>query len=135
MIARILMSGLLLAALCFEIGCGDSDPKRFRISGIATVDGKPIPFGDIVFTPDGSKNNSGPQGIANIVDGKFDTGVDGKGIAGGPTIIRVSGFAEQGGKQLLCEHELKMDLPRTDSTQNLDVPAKAGSKAPRRPDI
>lgn len=135
MVARILTGGLWLAALCFVIGCADSDAKRFRISGTATVDGKPIPFGDVLFTPDGSKNNSGPQGIANIVDGKFDTGADGKGIAGGPTVIRVTGFAEQGGKQLLCEHELKMDLPRADSTQNLDVPAKASSKAPRRPDI
>src|SRR6266540_5886869 len=80
-------------------GCGDSGPKRLRLTGTATFDGKPIPYGDVVFTPDGSQKNSGPQGIAQIRDGKYDTaGSDGKGFAGGPTVVHVTGLTGPGGK-------------------------------------
>jgi hypothetical protein len=107
-------------------GCSDDGGKRYRLSGSATFDGQPIPYGDVLFTPDGSKQNSGPQGIAQIRDGKYDTGgADGKGIAGGPTVIRVTGLTGPGGK-LLCEYELQVDLPRADGTHDVHVP-KAGA--------
>jgi hypothetical protein len=109
-------------------GCTDDGPKRFRVSGDAVFDGRPIPHGDVLFTPDDSKKNSGPQGIAVIKDGKYDTAAaGGKGIAGGPTVIRVTGLGEPGGK-LLCEYEYKADLPREDATHKVEVPAKAAAK-------
>jgi len=109
-------------------GCADQGPPRFRVSGGVTFDKKPIVHGDIVFTPDGTKQNSGPQGTAQIRDGKFDTaGLEGKGIAGGPTIVRITGFVAEGGK-ILCETEIQVDLPRADSTQTFDVPATAAFK-------
>ena len=109
-------------------GCGDNGPKAYRISGEALFDGQPIPHGDVLFTPDGSQQNSGAQGFANIKDGKFDTAVvGGKPLAGGPTVIRVTGLSGPGGK-LLCEYEYKLDLPRADSTITIEVPAKAAPK-------
>ena len=114
-----------VAAVLFA-GCSDpAGPKAFRVSGEAKFDGEPIPFGDVLFTPDGSAGNSGPQGIATIENGKYDTGSkDGKGIAGGPTVVRVTGLDKQGGK-VLCEYEYKVDLPKADSTHNVNVPGKA----------
>jgi hypothetical protein len=117
------------------IGCADDGPKRHRVSGEAKFDGQPIPYGDVLFTPDGAKGNSGPQGIAQIRDGRFDTaGADGKGIAGGPTVIRVTGLSGPGGK-LLCEYEIQADLPRGDGTHNIEVPKSGAAKPSKPPDI
>ena len=116
------------------LGCGGGDEgKRYRLSGEAEFDGKPIPYGDVLFTPDGAKQNKGPQGIAQIRDGKYDTGAaGGKGIAGGPTVIRVTGFTGEGGK-LICESEWSVDLPRQDGTFKVEVPKRgaAGGKRPK----
>jgi hypothetical protein len=120
-------------ATALGAGCSDPGPKRYRISGDAKFNGAPIVFGDVVFTPDGSKQNSGPQAIAQIRDGKFDTaGPDGKGGAGGPTVVKVtvhSGPLDKGGK-FICEYEYTVDLPRGDTTLNIEVPASAAKKGP-----
>src|SRR5438552_16192194 len=106
------MAAVVSAALL--AGCSNSGPNRYRASGAATFDGQPIPYGDVLFTPDGAKSNSGPQGIAPIRDGTYDTAAtDGKGIAGGPTVIRITGLTGRGGK-LLCEYEMHVYLPRAD---------------------
>ena len=132
MIRRMLV-GLVA---CFFVACAaENGPKRFRISGDAKFDGQPIVHGDVLFTPDGAKGNSGPQGIAQIRNGKYDTAAaDGKGIAGGPTVVRVTGLTGPGGK-LVCEYELRADLPRADSTYDIDVPKKAAAKPSNKPDI
>jgi hypothetical protein len=122
---------LALTGIVWLSGCSESGPTRYRVSGEARFNGAPIPFGDVLFTPDGAKQNSGPQGIANIRDGKFDTsGTDGKGIAGGPTVVRVTGLSgppDKGGK-LICEYEYTVELPRGDSTLIIEVPASAAPK-------
>jgi hypothetical protein len=112
-------------------GCADDGPKRYRLSGAVKLDGEPVPYGEVLFTPDGSKQNDGPQGIAYIRDGRYDTGtLDGKGVAGGPTVLRVTGFSGPGGK-LLCEVELPADLPRADGPYDIAVPKpKAAPKGP-----
>jgi hypothetical protein len=73
----------------------------------------------------------GTAGIANIRDGRFDTaGAEGKGIAGGPTVVRVTGLSgppDKGGK-LICEYQYAVDLPRGDSTLTIEVPASAAAK-------
>jgi len=44
---------------CVAAGCtSDQGPKRYRVSGEITFDGKPVPHGEIVFTPDIGKGNS-----------------------------------------------------------------------------
>jgi hypothetical protein len=126
--AGLLMLGLVL-------GCGESGPKRHRVSGKVTFKGEPIPYGDVLITPDDAKKNSGPQGIASIRDGVYDTsGADGKGYGGGPAVMRVTGLTGEGGK-LLCEWEFRVDLPQGDATHDLDLPAKAAPGAKAAPDI
>jgi hypothetical protein len=121
--------GLLLLGLV--VGCGDSDSKRLRLSGSAKFDGQPIVYGDVVLTPDGAKKNSGPQGFAVIRDGRYDTSDGhGKGFAGGPTVIHVTGFSAEGGK-LLCEYEYTANLPTTDGTFDIEVP-KAGAPGAKK---
>jgi hypothetical protein len=126
---RRLLTAFALSLLVASVGCKDSGPPRYRISGAVTLDGKPIPYGEIIFTPDGTKNNAGPQGIAEIRDGRYDTAfvVPAKGIAGGPTILLVNGMSGPGGKTL-CEYKVQADLPRSDSTLDLDVPKKAATR-------
>jgi hypothetical protein len=124
-----------LVGIAVLAGCSDSDPTSYRVSGVAQFNGSPIPYGEVVFTPDGSKQNSGPQGVAMIKDGRFDTGSgDGKGVAGGPTIVRVIGLTGPGGKPL-CEHEYATDLPKGNSTLNIEVPATAVPKKAAGPEI
>jgi hypothetical protein len=130
---RALAVGLFAATLL--AGCSGGQSDRFRISGEATFDGQPIPHGDVLFTPDGTKQNSGPQGIATIKDGKYDTSAsEGKGFAGGPTVVRVTGLSGPGGK-LLCEFEYRVDLPRSDTTHAVEVPKSAAPKKAPSPDI
>jgi len=94
-----------------------------------TFDGQPIPAGEIILTPDAAKGNSGPQGVAEIRDGKYDTawGKPVRGAAGGPTVFRVTGMTGPQGKAL-CEYELKADLPREDTTYDIKVPKSAAPK-------
>ena len=125
---RYLSIGALLFTAMLSISCNESGEKRYRVSGEAFFDGKPIMAGEVIFTPDGSLNNSGPQGIAYIREGKFDTSAaEGKGVGGGPTIIRIMGLSKEGGKWI-CDHEYKADLPRSDSTLKIEVPADAVPK-------
>lgn len=114
-------------------GCSDNAPKRFRVSGTAKFEGQPIPYGEVLFTPDGAKGNSGPQGIAKIRDGKFDTAGTDKGFAGGPTVLRVTGLTGEGGK-LMCEFELQVDLPRGEATYDING-KKSDEKAGKKTEI
>lgn len=103
-------------------------PTRYRVSGEVKFDGRPVPYGEILFTPDSGKGNSGPQGIATIQDGRYDTaGSRAPGVAGGPTVVRVTALSDPSGK-LICEYEFSIDLPKADSTQNIEIPASAAKK-------
>ena len=126
---------LFLLAICC-VGClSESGPKRYRVSGKITFGGQPVPHREVLFTPDNSKGNSGPQGIATIQDGKYDTaGSRAPGVAGGPTIVHVMAFANASGK-LLGEYQFSADLPKSDSTQDIEVPATAGKKQGGGPGI
>jgi hypothetical protein len=132
--ATVGVAGLLLLGLL--VGCSESGPKRNRVSGKATFQGKPIPYGDVVITPDDARKNSGAQGIAMIREGQYDTSAGGgKGYGGGPAVLRVTGLTGEGGK-LLCEYEFRVDLPSGDATHDFDVPAQGAPKAaPKDPDI
>src|SRR5437899_2888161 len=111
---RAALFGLGLLVLA---GCSAED-KLYDVSGTLTSAGKPIPKGLIFFDPDASKGMGGPQGFANIKDGKFDTADHVKGIRGGAYVIRVSGFdgkeANEApfGQPLFPEYQEKRDLPR-----------------------
>ncbi len=124
----------LLAALALA-GCSEGGQARNRVQGAITVDGKPIPFGDIVITPDGAKKNAGAQGLAPIRAGRYDTGAaGGKGYGGGPAIVKITGFDKEGGK-LICDAEFAVEFPASgDASKDIDVP-KDKAKGATGPDI
>lgn len=116
------MIGLLMLA-----GCAKKDDGRYELSGNVTIDGKPIPVGEISFEPDGSSGNKGPASFVPIKDGKYTVG--GKsGVVGGKynvTIIGFDGIAvgeASDGKELLRKpYSEKIDLPKEDSTRDFDI--------------
>jgi hypothetical protein len=124
-------SAWLTVAICLALlaGCGGSGEQLHRVSGAATYQGNPIPMGTVYFEPDTSQGGGGPQGVAPIRDGRFDTAVDGIGIRGGPYNIRVLGFdgvvADEApyGQSLFPEYHTKETLPEEDSTLDIEVPA------------
>jgi hypothetical protein len=133
----------LLVACWTIVGCGESG---VHVSGEVTFGGKPVPAGRIYFNPDFSKKNDGPQGYADIKDGKFDTRAHGKGACGGATIVVINGFdgnAQPGaatkGDPLFHEYQVAIELPKVSSMQKFDVPASAadslskGTRPTRRP--
>lgn len=121
---------LMLVGMSSIWGCGGGDgPARFRLSGTVSVDGQPVPFGEVIISPDGSKKNSGPQGRAPIKDGKFDTAAaGGMGVGGGPSVIRVNGLSGPGGKTL-CEHEFSADLSKADGSREIKIPKADANNA------
>jgi hypothetical protein len=117
------------AAMVFALGsialAGCTQEERlYRVSGVVTYNSKPIPKGLIFFDP----KTDGPQGFANIVDGNYDTAAQGKGVRGGAYAVRVNGYdgkqANEApfGQALFPEYTGTKDLPREDSTYDLDVP-------------
>jgi len=112
-------------------GCGGADgPARYRVSGRVTCGGEPVPYGEVLFTPDGGKGNTGPQGIATIKQGRYDTaGSRAAGIAGGPTIVRVTALRSPTGG-LIAEHELELEFPEADSERDIEIPRPTGPLEP-----
>lgn len=128
---------LMLAALLAGCGgpTGPTGPARYRVSGTVTVGGQPVPHGEILFSPDGRQGNKGPQGIAIIKEGRYDTeGSRAPGASGGPTVVRVTALQSPGGG-LIAEHEFTIDLPQAESEQPIEVPAPAKAKPAKTPEI
>ncbi len=125
----------IVPVLCLTLmlwSCGGGappGPERYHVSGKVTYDGKPVPFGSILFDPDASAKNSGPQGTAEIRDGFYDTSkAGGKGTVGGPMIISIMGtthatLTEGGeGKVIFSGYTEKKDLPKEKTTLDFDIP-------------
>lgn len=122
----------MLAAVLTGCG-GPASPPRYRVSGTVTCGGRPVPHGEILFSPDGRQGNKGPQGIAIIKEGRYDTqGSRAPGASGGPTVVRVTALESAGGG-LIAEHEFTIDLPQADSEQAIEIPA--ATKPGRGPEI
>ena len=126
MTCRLLFAIVVAGTLA---GCsGDDSQTRYRVSGEVKFNGQPVQFGEVLFTPDGAKGNSGAQGIAEIKNGRYDTeGSRAPGVAGGPTVILVTALKDDQGT-LLVEHEFKFDLPKADTTHDIEIPASAAKK-------
>lgn len=122
---KILLTMLVLT-LAVVAGCGRSQPARYRVEGRVTCGGQPVPCGEVLFTPDGSQGNAGPQAVAEIRDGRFDTaGSRAAGTHGGPMVVRVTALKGSAGP-LLAEHELLLDLPAENCRRDLDIPLPPG---------
>jgi hypothetical protein len=61
-------------------GCGRSGPERFAVGGQVTLDGAPLPDGEIVFRPDPS--TSGPTAAGRIENGAYFIPVERGPVAG-----------------------------------------------------
>lgn len=121
--------GVTLALLLPGCGGGESGPERYRVSGTVTFEGEPVPYGKILFTPDQTAGNTGPQGVATIRNGRFDTSDAGEGVIGGPHRLLITGMEREGSADneepipaLFPEYELSLDLPRENSEQEIVVP-------------
>jgi hypothetical protein len=79
---------LLTCTFCL-VGCGSGDKfNRQPVSGTISIDGRPIPHGNIEFVP----SESQPTTVTlEIKDGKFSVEQKG-GLAPGKYIIRVQGM-------------------------------------------
>lgn len=126
-----------------SLGCGssaaDEGPDRFDVSGTVTFNGAPVPAGTVLFQPDTSRGNDGPQGVATIFDGKFNTAeAGGRGTVGGPMIIQITGLTsnepdpenpQKPIPQLFTDYEIREDLPKQDTTLDFQVPKEAARPA------
>jgi hypothetical protein len=116
-------------------GCGGEKGTRCDVAGTVTFDGTPLVAGRIYFTPDASKKNTGPQGVADIRDGRFDTRIGrGRGGPGGPVIVLIQGFDGKttAGKPMgnaTFSYETKIELPRESATQDFHVKSAEVRKA------
>jgi len=56
------------------VGCGESGPLLAPVSGIAIVNGKPLPVGSVSFRPDVAKGNTSPHHPTGSIaaDGKYE---------------------------------------------------------------
>lgn len=129
-------SFLILVLLVATAGCQPAGPQRYHLSGQVSFAGSPVPAGTIVFEPDASQGNDGPQGVAIIVNGLFDTARGGKGTVGGPhrvTILGCDGVnvneVSPQGKPLFEPFVTTADLPKNRGEINFEVPAKSGAAA------
>ncbi len=125
---------LIAAVACsFLLGCGPDGPSTFKLTGNVTYDGKPVPVGTIVLTPDSSAGNKGPGAATEIKNGQFAT-APGKGHVGGAYTILVNGYdgvpVESGeggmdpnGKPLFSPYTTKVELPNEDKVLDIEVPA------------
>lgn len=106
-------------------GCNSSadDPRTCHVRGTVTYGGQPIPVGVITFEPDPAEGGSGPQGFAEIVDGRFNTTQSGRGTTGGAQIVVVSGYDGQAtedsssGKPLFPAWKTTVEVPRSTMTE------------------
>lgn len=129
-------SGCLAVSVLLLGGCGGgTDENVVHVSGTVTCDGKPLPLGMIVFEPDPAKGNTGPQGHADIKDGRFDTRLSKKGAAIGPQIVRITGGDGVNpeaftpfGNLLFEEHTIRIEVAKDQPPLQLDVPNPKAKK-------
>ena len=126
-------SCLSVSCIVLLSGCGggDSGPPRFHVSGMVNYKGAPIPKGTIAFEPDPDANNKGPSTLIPIENGTYSSKTAKvKGTVGGPMVVRINGGdgKEAGtlknGTPLFKEYSEKVDLPKSETTKDFEVPAK-----------
>jgi hypothetical protein len=137
-----MVCGAAWVSLVSGLGCNPvaQGPPRYAIKGIVTFGGEPIPMGRIRFEPDPAAGKDGPVGVAEIKNGRYETGVR-FGAVGGPHLVVIEGFESPGPqglgpdeayKPLFPEYSSSVVLPLATSTQNFDVPRQSASKPLKR---
>ena len=127
-----MVRGLLICtALCLLAGC-DSEPPLAQISGTVTFKGKPIPAGNVTFTPD-VETSGGKLRMFTVTDGKFDSSKEqDPGLMPGKYEVTIAGYDGiripmfYNGKQIFNAVQEKMEVPPGKSTRDFTVPDSAG---------
>lgn len=130
-------AAVTLALASAILGCGGpARLTRYEISGAVTYDGKPVPSGQLRFTPDSEKGNRGPATSIMFADGRYRS-VDGYGVLGGPYTVEITGFEgltpEQAQamvtpKPLFKPYTTSVDLEKKGGVQDFDVPKDVTKK-------
>jgi len=125
---QVFRQSLATLVLLVLVGCGDmGGPRRYKLSGSVTCDGKPVPAGIISLEPDTSLGNARPGTLVEFTNGRYRTPA-GKGTVGGPHLVRIVGHDGKAisemplGRCLFQEYQFQIDLPRHDATHDFDVP-------------
>ena len=123
----------LACCLIATAGCGRGGVERHSLSGKVTYQGQPVPAGRIIFEPDASKGNDGPQGVASITDGYYSTDKFGRGAISGALIVRIAGFdkmpqrSDEGqegasARPLFPIYTTQIELAKEDSSFDFEIP-------------
>jgi len=125
-----------MAVIAILSGCSNNEPGFFDVTGTVQFNGKDVPAGKIIFSPDGGAGNTGSQGLVEISQGKI-TKVN-RPIVGGPHWLEIQAYdGVEGrdvegmvtlGKQLLPPQEVQVDLPRADVELAIDMQGQADKK-------
>lgn len=127
---------IIAAALSLLIsGCEEDGPVSYKLSGLVTYDGRPVPKGLVTLSPEG-----GPETRISIENGLYGT-AEGQGIDGGVLHVRIVGFDGvatrwQGedlpeGKSLFSPYQATVDFPRQDGEYHFAIKKVATSKVSR----
>ena len=118
-------------ALLVLLGC-DSAPPMAQISGTVTFKGKPIPAGNVTFTPDVDARG-GKLRMFTVKDGKFDSSKESDpGILPGNYDVTIAGYDGvqipmfYQGKQIFNAVQDKHVVTEGKSTKDFSVPDSAG---------
>jgi hypothetical protein len=127
-----------LLLLAFLPACSEKPSNRFDVWGTVTFKGQPVPAGLIAINPDLSKGNDGPQGMAEIRDGRYDTRLLDTGAPSGAVVLLIDGFdsaptPDAPSKPLFVGYKLSLDLPKEPTEKNIEVPDSAAAKANAAP--
>jgi hypothetical protein len=111
-------------------GCSDNS-GRVHLSGKVTWNGEPVPAGMIIINPDVSQGNIGPQGMAEIRNGTYDTSTGkGRSVTPGAITVSVHGFdglnpteEQPNGNRMFMPFELSTTTPESSGPLDIEVPA------------
>lgn len=126
---------------CLLAGCGPRGVARYDVEGTVTYDGQPLSRGTIRFEADSAKGNTGPVGIAPIVNGSYSTvGQGSRGALRGPLVAVITGLPAANPnteyqRALFEEYRVKATLePTGGGPTRLDfsVPKDATVKVPEQ---
>ncbi|QDU64466.1 hypothetical protein Pan216_53560 [Planctomycetes bacterium Pan216] len=84
-----LVSGVLVAVVAMRVlWTSSANPGTYMLSGEATYEGKPIPYGTLSLRPDAEAGNRGPASVVTIDRGHYRLSPE-RGHQGGSYIARI----------------------------------------------
>jgi hypothetical protein len=131
---------MIFVCLPFFCGCGTNGLRS--LNGTATYDGKPIPYGSIMFEPDTEKGNSGSGGAADIVNGRYKTRKNG-GVGVGAYRVTIYGFdsalntnhSMDADVSMFNPYVTEINITQETKTWDFNVPQSGGSDNIRKNNI